>query len=190
MNRTQKTAAIGEMKGRFDRAISVALVNYQGLDVETVTALRREFRKAGVDYKVVKNTIIRHALKESPYKQLVGDLSKDRKEAPKPHASVRGMTGVAWSYEDPAAAAKIVGDFKKANVGKADSLKIKTGLLGGVMIEGDALAKVPGLKETRGHILGLIQAPAAQLVGMIQAPAAQIVGLLDAWVAKRQASGT
>ena len=112
MNRTEKTASITEARDRFDRAISVALVDFQGLSVETVTALRRAFRKAGVEYKVLKNTVIRHALKDSEYKVLVGDISKDRKNAAKAHAAVRGMTGVAWSYEDPAAAAKVVEDFK------------------------------------------------------------------------------
>ena len=124
MNRTQKTTQIGEVKDRFDRAISVALLDFQGLSVETVTALRRAFRKEGIEYKVVKNTIIRHALKESPYKHLAGDLDPKRTVTKKAHEAVRGMTGVAWSYEDPAAPAKIVQAFKKANSPKADKLKV------------------------------------------------------------------
>ncbi len=188
MNRTEKTATIAEAKDRFDRAVSVALVDFQGLTVETVTALRRAFRKAGVEYRVLKNTVIRHALKDSPYKVLVGDVSKDRKNAGKAHAAVRGMTGVAWSYEDPAAAAKVVASFKKDNVEKAAKLKIKTGMLGGQLIEAETLAKIPGLKETRSEILGLIMAPGANVYAMLLAPSIQIVAILETWVEKQKAA--
>jgi len=190
MNRTQKTTQIAEVKSRFDRAISVALLDFQGLTVETVTALRNEFRKAGIDYKVVKNTVIRHALKDSQYKILVGDLSPTRKNAPKAHSAVRGMTGVAWSYEDPAAPAKIVEQFKKDLPEKALKLKVKTGMVGGSLIEGDVLARMPGLKETRAQILGLIQSPAAQIYASLVLPGAQIAAILDAWVEKQKAAGT
>ena len=136
MNRTDKTVAIAEAKGRFDRAVSVALLDFQGLSVDTVTALRRAFRKAGVEYKVLKNTVIRHALKDSPYNVLVGDIAKERTHNLKAHAAVRGMTGVAWSYGDPASAAKVVEDFKKEHAEKAAKLKVKTGMVGGSLIAG------------------------------------------------------
>jgi large subunit ribosomal protein L10 len=178
MNRTEKTALIADVKGRFDRAISVTLLDFQGLTVETVTALRRAFKKNGVEYKVLKNTLIRHALKDSPYKVLVGDISPTRKNAAKAHAAVRGMTGVAWSYEDPAAAAKVVETFKKEQAEKAEKLKVKTGMVGGNLIAGDALARMPGLKETRAEILGMIMAPGAQLYATLLAPSIQIVAIL------------
>lgn len=189
MNRTEKTAQISEVKDRFDRAISVALLDFQGLTVEMVTALRREFRKAGVEYKVVKNTIIRHALKDSPYKTLAGDLAVDRKNAAKAHAAVRGMTGVAWSYTDPAAPAKIVEAFKKASGPKADKLKVKTGMVGGDLISGEELAKMPGLKETQGAIVGMLMAPGANIYLSLVAPGAMIVAILEAHIAKLKADG-
>jgi len=185
MNRSEKTVAIGDAKGKFDKAISVALVDFQGLTVETVTALRREFRKAGIEYRVLKNTVIRHALKDSAYKTLVGDLSPDRKNAPKAHAAVRGMTGVAWSYTDPAAPAKVIEAFKKTTGPKAEKLKVKTGMVGGSLIGAEALAKMPGLKETQGHIVGMLDAPAAQIYAMLQTPAATIVAILDTWIANQ-----
>ena len=64
---TRKTTLIGEMKGKFDKSTSVVFVNYQGMTVETATKLRAQFRKAGVEYLVVKNTLVRHALKETEY---------------------------------------------------------------------------------------------------------------------------
>jgi len=154
-----------------------------------VTALRREFRKAGVEYKVVKNTVIRHALKDSPYKQLVGDLSPTRKNVAKAHSAVRGMTGVAWSYGDPSAPAKVVEGFKKAQAAKAEKLTVKTGMVGGQLIEADKLAKMPGLKETQGQIVGLMQAPGAQLYLSLLMPGIQIAAILETWVEKRKAAG-
>lgn len=189
MNRTEKSAQISEMKGRFDKAVSVALLNYEKITVEQVTQLRREFRKAGIEYKVVKNTVIRHALKDSPYQALIGDLSPDRKNAPKPHASVRGMTGVAWSYGDPAAAVKVIEKFRKALGDKAPKLDVKTGLVGGRMIAGEVLGKMPGLKETQAEIVGLLMAPGANLYATLLAPSIHIVALLDTWVEKRKAAG-
>ena len=184
-----KSKAITETKDRFDRAISVALLDFQGLSVEMVTALRREFKKAGVEYKVLKNTIIRHALKESPYSSLAGDLSPTRKNSPKPHAAVRGMTGVAFSYTDPAAPAKVVEDFRKAQADKAKGLKVKTGLVGGELIAGEELAKMPGLKETQAQIMGMLLAPSAGIYTSLVAPGLMIVGLLEAWVEKRKEAG-
>jgi len=187
MNRTEKTAQITDIKGKFDKAISVALVDFQGLTVETVSALRRAFRKGGIEYKVVKNTLIRHALKDSPYKTLAGELNPDRKGAFKPHAAVRGMTGVAWSFEDPAAPVKIIDAFKKEQGPKAEKLSVKTGLVGGSLIKGEALGKMPGLKETQSMILGMLQAPGANLYVTIMAPAIQIVAILDTWVEREKA---
>lgn len=189
MNRTEKTAQIDTVKGNFDRAISVALVNFQGLRVDAVTALRKEFRKANVEYRVFKNTVIRHALKDGPYATLVGDLKTDRKNGARAHAVLRGMTGVAWSYGDPAAAAKVVEKFKKDFGPKADKLQIKTGLVSGDMVAGDKLAKMPGLKETQAQIVGLMLAPASQLYVTLITPGATIAAILEAHVAKQTAAG-
>ena len=189
MNRTEKTAQIATVKGNFDRAISVALVNFQGLKVDAVTALRKEFRKANVEYRVFKNTVIRHALKDGPYAKLVGDLKTDRKNGARADVVLRGMTGVAWSYGDPAAAAKVIEKFKKDFGPKAEKLQIKTGLVSGDMIAGDKLAKMPGLKETQAQIVGLMVAPAAQLYAALIMPGAMIAAILEAHVAKQTAEG-
>jgi large subunit ribosomal protein L10 len=189
MNRTEKTAKIAEIKAKFDKAISVALVDFKGLSVAQVSQLRREFKKEKVEYRVVKNTVIRHSLKDSAYAKLVGDLSPDRKNGTKAHASLRGMTGVAFSYEDPAAAAKVLLKFQKDQGDKAKSMKVKTGLLSGDLIEADALSKVPGLKETQASIYGMLLAPAAEIYMSLVGPGAMIVALLEAHVAKLEAEG-
>ena len=192
MNKTQKTEEIAKVKERFDASIAAVLVNFQGLDVATVSKLRRDFRKGGVDYKVVKNNLIRHALDGSAYQHAIGKL--ERVGANKTHhASLRGMTGVAWCKEDPSAAAKVIVAFKKDGGAKAAKLAVKAGLIGGEVRNGqwveDEMSKLPGLKETQAMLLATIQAPAQQVVGVLSAPARNLVTVLQNWVDARSKEG-
>src|ERR1700730_12409244 len=100
MDRTTKGVQIGEIKARFDKMTAAVFLDYKGMTVANVTKLRAEFRKAGVEYKVVKNTLVKRALKDAKYKDQLRKV-------------LVGMTGVAWSYEDPSAAAKVVKAFRK-----------------------------------------------------------------------------
>src|SRR4051794_39891794 len=100
MERSQKDALIGSVKEKFDKSTSTVFLDFKGMNVAAVSKLRDEFRKQGVEYQVVKNTLVKHALKQHAWsKQLDGVLT--------------GMTGVAWSFEDPSAAAKVVKAFRK-----------------------------------------------------------------------------
>jgi len=186
MNKTQKTEAIGKVRENFDGSVAAVLINFEGIDVATVTQLRRDFRKAGVEYKVVKNTVIRHALKDGSFKMLAGDLENHTKASI--HSSVRGMTAVAWCKEDPAAAAKVIESFKKGAGAKGDKLKVKAGLLGGQVRDGAwveaEMAKLPGLKDVQASLLATLNAPAQETVAIINAPAQNLVYLLAAWVQK------
>ena len=64
MERAQKAESITSLKDKFSRMTSLVMLDYKGINVETVTKLRAEFRKAGVEYKVAKNTLVKQALKE------------------------------------------------------------------------------------------------------------------------------
>jgi large subunit ribosomal protein L10 len=165
--RVSKDAAIGTLKQRFDKMSSAVLVDYQGLNVEAVTKLRNEFRKSGVEYRVVKNTLIKHAIKGQPWADAFGK-------------NLRGMTGVAWSFEDPSAAAKVVKAFRKDN----DKLKVKGGLIDGQLLGAEAvenqLATMPGKDELRAMLLATLQAPLTQFVQQLNAPAQNFVYLLKA----------
>ena len=169
--RAGKHAQIGEIKGRFDKATASVLLDFKGMSVETVTKLRDNFRKAGVEYKVVKNTLVKHALKESAYE---GKLD----------TALVGMTGVAWSYEDSSAAAKVVKAFKKSEGEKGDKLTIKAGLIDGQVLDAkaveDQLASMPGKDELRAMLLATFQAPLTQFVQLLQAPAQNFAYLLTA----------
>jgi large subunit ribosomal protein L10 len=169
MERAAKTTQIGEIRARFDKSTAAVFVDYKGMTVDAATKLRVEFRKAGVEYKVVKNTLVKHALKDAPYKKKLDDV-------------LVGMTGIAWSYEDPSAAAKVVKAFKKDPAG--DKLHIKAGLIEGSILDAkgveDQLATMPGKNELRATLLAPLQAPLQSFVALLAAPAQNFAYLLAA----------
>lgn len=168
--RQSKNAEIAEIKARFDKATSTVFLNFQGMTVEQATKLRSEFRKAGVEYKVTKNTLVKQALKGLAYTEKL-----------KP--TLIGMTGLAWSYEDPSAAAKVVKAFRK-DAAVAEKLQVKAGLIDGSVLDGkaveDQLATMPGKDELRATLLATMQAPLQQFVALLQAPTQNFVYLLAA----------
>lgn len=167
MLRSRKETEIGTLKDKFDRMVSAVLLDFKGLDVEAVTKLRDEFRSAGVEYRVAKNTLIKNAIKGQAWADSLG-------------ANLRGMTGIAWSFEDPAAAAKVVKAFRKDN----EKLKVKAGVLEGQILSGaqveGQLATMPGKDELRSMLLATMQAPSQQFVQQLNAAAQNFVYLLAA----------
>jgi large subunit ribosomal protein L10 len=169
MERSQKETVVGSIKEKFDRMTSAVFLDFKGLDVATVSKLRDEFRKSGVEYKVVKNTLIKHAIKQHAWaKNLDGSLV--------------GMTGVAFSYEDPSAAAKVVKAFRKDPA--HEKLKVKAGLIDGQVMSGERvesdLATMPGKNELRAMLLATLQAPLQNFLQLLNAPAQNFAYLLKA----------
>ena len=169
MDRAQKEAAIGTIKDRFSRMTSAVFLDFKGLNVAQVTKLRDEFRKSGVEYRVVKNTLVTHAVKDFAWGK---GLEK----------TLTSMTGVAWSYEDPSAAAKVVKAFRKEK--ENEKLQIKAGLIEGQVLSGQAvesqLATMPGKNELRAQLLATMQAPLQNFVALLQAPTQNLVYVLSA----------
>ena len=169
MLRSEKPVRVQEIRERFDRMSSAVLVDYQGMNVAEVSALRDVFREKGVDYRVVKNTLVRQALMEAevPWAERLGE-------------ALQGMTGIAWSYEEPSCAARVIREFRKLN----KKLRVKAGVLDGQVLAGEAvetqLASLPNKDEARGMLLAQMLAPAQQLVMLFNAPARNFVGVLDA----------
>ena len=167
MERTQKELAVGQLKDRFARMTSAVFVDYTGMNVAEVSKLRDVFRARGVEYRVVKNTLVKKALADKPY---VGQLT----------AALKGMTGIAWSFEEPSAAARVVKEFKKDN----EKLKIKAGVLEGSVLGPAAvenqLASLPSKDEARSMLLAQLIAPAQRFVMLLNAPAREFVGVLAA----------
>ena len=101
LTREDKAAQAASVRESFDNATAVVLVDFRGVNVEMITNLRARFRDAGVEYKVVKNNVIRKALEGS-------DLANNEEFA----ANLAGPTAIAWSFEDPSAAAKVIKSFR------------------------------------------------------------------------------
>lgn len=169
MERNQKEKVVATLKDRFDRMSSAVFLDFQGLNVEAVTKLRDEFRKSGVEYYVAKNTLVRQAIAQRPWAKTLA-------------ATLIGMTGIAWSFEDPSAAAKVVKAFRREK--NNEKLKIKGGLIDGQLLGSEAvesqLATMPGKDELRGMLLATMQAPLQQFVQQLNAPLQNFAYLLKA----------
>ncbi len=169
MDRASKSVQISEIQTKFGKMTSAVFLDYKGMTVASVTKLRAAFRKAGVDYKVCKNTLVKQAIKDQAFGKKLDDV-------------LVGMTGVAWSYEDPSAAAKVAKAVLKDPAG--DKLTIKGGVIDGTILNGkqveDQLATMPGKDELRATLLATFQAPLQQFVALLQAPSQNFVYVLAA----------
>jgi len=168
--RPEKAKVVEGLKEKFAKAAGVFIADYRGLTVEQVNNLRKAFRAAGVDYRVVKNTMVRRAIAGTPLDAIKGSL--------------KGMTAVAFSGEEPGAAARVVKAFVKDN----EKLKIKAGLLDGQVLDAktveNQLATLPGKNEARAMLLATLMAPAQRFVMLLNTPAGNFVRLLEAKKAK------
>lgn len=175
MERAEKAKAVEDLKDRFGRMSSAVFIDYVGMSVAQVTKLRNEFREKGIEYKVVKNTLVRRALADHDWVEKLDD-------------ALQGMTGVAWSFEEPSAAARVVKQFRKDNDEKP---AIKAGVLEGLVFDAkgveNQLASLPSKDEARAQLLALLITPATNMVRVLSAPARDLVGVLDA--KGRQAGG-
>jgi large subunit ribosomal protein L10 len=166
-----KQEEVASIRESFEKATTAVFLDFRGVNVEQITNLRTEFRKAGVEYRVVKNTLVKIALKGTPYES--ADLN----------AQLKGQTGIAWSFEDPSAAAKVIKGFRSANDAN-QKLGIKCGVVDAKVMPGaqveSVLATMPGKNELRAMLLATLQAPAQNLVRLLQAPAQNLTYLLDA----------
>lgn len=150
----QKKAVVVELVEKLKAAQAGILVDYRGLTVEEDTKLRAKLREAGVEYKVVKNTLTRFAIKELGYDELDEQLN--------------GPTSLAISSEDPVAPAKIISDFAKTN----ENLTIKAGFLDGKVISLDeikTLASTPSKEVLIAKIMGSLNSPISALARTLQA---------------------
>ena len=155
MNRAQKQTEIDQLKSTMDASEIVIVSHNKGMTVAQVTELRKTLRKNGAAYKVSKNTLVKRAITGTRY-ETVGDL-------------LTGPTGISTTAGEPLVVAKTIFEFAKKFDGK---LVILGGAFGDMKLDAAAvekLAKLPTLDQIRGTLVGLIQAPAAQLARLAQA---------------------
>jgi large subunit ribosomal protein L10 len=169
MKRTEKEQLVTELTDKLKGATAVYYTDFTGLNVKRMTDLRRRFRKAGVEYVVIKNTLALRAVNES-------GLAGSR---------LRGPTGLVVGT-DPVAAAKVLADFARENDQKPD---IKGGLLEGRQIGVDqvkALATLPSREQMLAELAGGLQAPLAGFVGALNGLLYMFAGALDALRTQRE----
>lgn len=165
MNRTEKEEVISKLHALMMKAKTAILAEPRGLNVATVTDLRKKFRDAQIDYKIVKNTLAQRAAKGTPVEALVEKFV--------------GPTALIMSYSDVVAPAKIVVDFAKDR----ENFAIRGAVVEGRVIDANgvkALAKMPGLQELRATIAMMIAQPATKLVRMISTPGQQLAQVVNA----------
>ncbi|MBI5497622.1 MAG: 50S ribosomal protein L10 [Deltaproteobacteria bacterium] len=171
MDKNQKQAEITDLKAAWKEVAGAVLTGVAGLTVAESTGMRRKFHNAGVQYRVVKNTLARIASGASDLK-VISDLFV-------------GPTALAWHPTDPAAAAKVALEVKK----ELDKLQIKGGYLGGKALDAkgvEAASKLPTLPELRAQLLGTINAPAQRLLAQFNAPGQNVVGVIAAFKDKQE----
>lgn len=153
MNREEKAQLLSELNELFTKSEIVVVSHYKGLTVAEVSELRDNIRKVGAGFKVTKNRITRLALKGTNFENLI-DLFK-------------GPTAIAFA-NDPISACKACVEFAKTN----EKLIVVGGAMGtGVLSveEIKKLAAIPSMDELRAKIIGLLQAPAAQVARVTKA---------------------
>jgi large subunit ribosomal protein L10 len=168
MNRTQKEAYVEDLRGRLTSAPFLALADYRGVDVAEINHFRRTLAAKGIEYEVIKNTLVRRALAGTEYEAVVANLV--------------GMTGWVISGEDPIDAAKTLKlVFKELDFEKKEKFGLKGGYFDGKVLEGVDVIKVadlPSKEELLVMLLRTIQEGPRQMVSVVQAPARDLVNLL------------
>lgn len=160
-----KQAVVAEVNAVAAAAQSAVAAHYRGLTVSQLTQFRARARQAGVYVRVVKNTLARRAVQGTSFECL--------------RDSLKGPTVLAFSREDPGAAARVVRDFSKDN----EALVTVAVAIGGQLYPPSELARVaslPTLKDARAKLLGLLEAPLSKFVRTIAEPQAKFVRLLAA----------
>lgn len=171
MARAEKVAVVEQVSDMLSRSEAVVLTDYRGLTVQQLTELRAQLSAAGVEYKVVKNTLTRLAAAKAGLEPFDEVLS--------------GPTAIAFDYADAVAPAKILNDFAKDN----PDLEIKGGLLNGVFIDADEvkrLASLPSREELLAKVLSSMQAPISGLVGVLHGTLRSVVAVIDAVRAQKE----
>ena len=164
MNREEKAELIKKLNSTFNNAGVVVVTHQSGLTVEESTDLRVKMREVGARYQVAKNRIVKLALKDTKYENIIDLFS--------------GPTAIGVS-EDPVSAPKTIFKFAKGN----DKLSIIGGGLDGKTLNVDEvkqLASLPSLDELRGKLVGLIKSPSQKLASLAVAPANKLVNVLHA----------
>ncbi len=152
-NLEEKKAIVAELTEKFKSAKTIVVVDYRGLTVAQATKLRKQLREAGVDYRVVKNTLLAIAAKEAGCDLLL--------------PTFKGVTAIAFSADDLIAPAQILSKFSKEN----KVIEIKGGLLEGEYLDQAgviALGELPPKEVLLAQVASCFQAPIQRLAYVLE----------------------
>ncbi|MHB8580030.1 MAG: 50S ribosomal protein L10 [Ignavibacteriaceae bacterium] len=173
MNKNEKSEIVSDVKEMIEKSTAVYVTDFKGINVADISAIRNDFRKEGVNYKVIKNTLFIRAIKETgKYTQLEDHLV--------------GMAGYAFTSKNPVAPAKII----KKYYDEKQKLALKACYIEDQFYNGsqlDELAKLQTKEEIIAGILGSISSPASGIVGAINAVMRDLVSVIDE-ISKKQAA--
>ena len=173
MARKEKEVFVNELTDRLKTNNNFILADYKGLNVEEMSDLRHRMREIGCEFKVVKNTLARLAMKNLNLENLIEYL--------------RGPTAIALEKADIIAATKTLVDFSRQH----ENLKIKAGFLEGHVIlpeEVESLAKLPSREVLLAQLCQGLQGPIVRFYGVLQGIVRNLVFLLDA-IRKKKSEG-
>ena len=173
MANSVKVEMVEELHGMFSRAKSAVVANYQGIDAEGIAALRVHMRSCSVDFRVVKNTLARRAVKDTSLEVLSEDF--------------KGPISILVGFEDAVAPAKALADFAKSVATK--SPEVICGVVDGEKVspeEVQALAELPSREELISQMLSVFQGPTTNFAGVFSSLLRKLVGTLDAVREKKE----
>jgi len=169
----QKKAVVEEVAEVAQTALAVVAAEYRGITVEEMTDLRAKARENGVYLKVAKNTLVRLAVEGTEFECMQESLS--------------GPLLLAFSMEDPGAAARLVKDYAKSN----DKLITKLVAVGGELFEAselDRLSKLPTYDQAIAILMGVMKAPVEKFVRTLVEPHTKLVRVIAAVKDAKQAA--
>lgn len=173
MDRRTKEQVVIELHGQLQDVRLAILTGYSGMDVEKLTALRNALRKSGTEFRVVKNTLLRIASRDTAFSVL--------------EEYFKGPLAVVLNRGDAVEMTKILTDFAKKNA----QLDIKAGLLEGKLLSKSdisVLAELPSREVLLGKLLSLLVGVQGQLVNVLSAVPRTFVGVLDAYRVKKESA--
>jgi len=172
-SKDQKKKDIADLHELLEKAPNIFLAAFEKLSVDQDFKLRRAVRDAGGRYRVVKNTLVENAAKETPSESSLSGLT--------------GMNSLAYTEADPVALAKVLTDYAKEN----PTFTFKAGVVEGRVIDASgiqALAALPSKEEIFAKLLFLIQAPATSLVRALNGVGRNLAVVLDQGVKEKKFS--
>jgi len=168
-SKAQKEAILAQYVEWVGRSQAVVLVEYSGLKMSNLDAIRLRIRDAGGEFHIVKNTLAKLALEKAGFKVPADYTEKS--------------TAIGFAFSDPAGFAKALTEATKG----MEAVKIKGGFMGAVTLkpaEVKALASLPPLPVMRAQLLGLLQGPASKLVRTLAEPGRQVACVIKAYSEK------